>query len=148
MEQYTCVIHYAKRYQILVYRLSFIIEQVCMAVQKKYRYQPTVLLLLVFVLMQVFCPAGLLALQARGQAPHSGCHGSMPQAPDAPLSPHRCCMGGTTFKATPSARYVAPALQVAVGQRTHQSLPTAGIRPTVSPHVGLQDPQGLSVLRV
>jgi hypothetical protein len=119
-----------------------------MAVRKTYRYQPTVLLLLTFVLMQVFCPAGLLALQTRGQAPHSGCHGSMPQAPDAPLSPHRCCVAGTTFKATPSVRYVAPVPQVTGRQRTHQLLPTAAFRPTVSPYEGLQDPQGLSVLRV
>jgi hypothetical protein len=100
------------------------------------------------VLMQVFCPVGLLALQTQGQAPHSGCHGSVPQAPDAPLSPHRCCMGGTTFKGTPSARYVAPAPQVAWDQRTDQLPPTVAFHPTVSPHRGLQDPPGSSVLRV
>jgi len=120
-----------------------------MMVCKKSRYQLTGLLLLAFVLMQLFCPAGLLALQTPGQAslPHSGCHGSMPQTPDTPLTPHRCCVGGSVFKAAPSVRYVAPVLQIAWHEIENESAPAASFGSSFLQATDFLPP-GFSILRI
>jgi len=63
------------------------------------------------VLLQMLCPAGLLAisLPAPAAASHAGCHGSAPKAPASPLPHQSCCTASPAPRPSPSIGSFAPA---------------------------------------
>src|SRR5260370_32507100 len=82
-----------------------------MRVLMQYGPKLAAVLLAASVLLQFFCPTGLLAaeIQASPPASHSGCHGSpLPDGRYAP-SPQRCCAAAPVAKPSPVNAYAAPA---------------------------------------
>jgi len=102
------------------------------------------------VLLQVFCPAGLMAIETPASAPasHAGCHGSAPNAPASRLPHQSCCIASPAPRPSPSTGSLAPAWVV-----TARTQSIEGVRPDSFQSVpsGLQRlavPPGICVLRI
>src|SRR5215472_16553823 len=102
------------------------------------------------VLLQIFCPAGLLAISipASAAAPHAGCHGSAPKAPASPLPHQSCCTASLAPRPSPSLGSLAPARIVTARALGTEGLQPNSFQPVLSGLPRLAAPPGICVLRI
>src|SRR5215467_3467317 len=102
------------------------------------------------VLLQILCPAGLLAISmpAPAAASHAGCHGSAPKAPAAPLPHQSCCTGSPAPRPSSSIGSFAPARIVTARVLSAKDFQPNSFQPVPSGLPSLASPPGICVLRI
>src|SRR5262245_17430181 len=107
-------------------------------------------LLAAAVLLQVFCPAGLLAVevQASHPTPHNGCHGSPSEDPFAPVPNQRCCDVTPAVKPSPLVWHIVSTPLMAEPVSIENTLHLASLQPASITATPLSTPPGFLVLRI
>src|SRR5215471_3254206 len=102
------------------------------------------------VLLQMLCPAGLLAISipAPAAGSHAGCHGSAPKAPASPLPHQSCCTASPAPRPSPSIGSLAPAWMVIARALSTKDFQPNSFQPVPSGLPSLAAPPGICVLRI
>jgi hypothetical protein len=108
-------------------------------------------LLAASVLLQVSCPAGLLAAEVQAILPasHGGCHDSpsLPQGPQAPTPQQRCC-AGAPVATQPLNGYSDPTPVMVERASSGQEPLIISLPPDFSIAPRLYPPPGFLILRI
>src|SRR5215472_2962629 len=101
------------------------------------------------VLLQMLCPAGLLAISipAPAAGSHAGCHGSAPKAPASQLPHQSCCTASPAPRPSPSSGSLAPAV-MATRMVGTEDLQPGSLRPFPLGFTLPVAPPGTCVLRI
>src|SRR5215813_88280 len=87
------------------------------------------LILAVAVVVQILCPANLLAVDeaALPSTRHAGCHESAPADSPSPAPVQKCCAAGPASQASPPAPYVPQALLACAGLVFERPMQTCSV---------------------